>query len=65
MKKNNFLTFLFACIPGAGQMYYGYMRRGLSMILIFCLTCMVATLLRRCSCFRRWCGCIPSLTPTT
>ena len=26
-------------------MYYGYMRRGLSMILIFCLTCMVATLL--------------------
>ena len=30
MKKNGFLTFIFACIPGAGQMYYGYMQRGLS-----------------------------------
>ena len=37
MKKNAFLTFIFACIPGAGQMYYGYMKRGLSMITFFCL----------------------------
>lgn len=37
MKKNPILTFLFACIPGAGQMYYGYMQRGLSMISLFCL----------------------------
>lgn len=37
MKKNPILTFLFACIPGAGQMYYGYMQRGLSMITLFCL----------------------------
>ena len=39
MKKNGFLTFIFACIPGAGQMYYGYMQRGLSitMMLILCL----------------------------
>lgn len=36
MKKNPILTFLFACIPGAGQMYYGYMQRGLSMITLFC-----------------------------
>lgn len=36
MKKNAFLTFLFACIPGAGQMYYGYMQRGLSLITLFC-----------------------------
>lgn len=36
MKKNGLLTFLFACIPGAGQMYYGYMQRGLSMISLFC-----------------------------
>lgn len=36
MKKNPVLTFLFACIPGAGQMYYGYMQRGLSMIALFC-----------------------------
>ena len=35
MKKNVFLTFIFACIPGAGQMYYGYMQRGLSLITMF------------------------------
>lgn len=35
MKKNALLTFLFACIPGAGQMYYGYMQRGLSLISMF------------------------------
>lgn len=35
MKKNRFLTFIFACIPGAGQMYYGYMQRGLSLITMF------------------------------
>ena len=32
MKKNGILTLLFACIPGAGQMYQGYMKRGLSLI---------------------------------
>ena len=32
MKKNAFLTFIFACIPGAGQMYYGYMKRGTSLL---------------------------------
>jgi hypothetical protein len=35
MKKNGFLTFIFACIPGASQMYYGYMQRGLSLITMF------------------------------
>lgn len=35
MKKNGFLTFIFACIPGAGQMYYGYMQHGLSLITMF------------------------------
>jgi len=37
MKKNPVLTFIFACLPGAGQMYYGYMQRGLSLITLFCL----------------------------
>ena len=37
MKKNGILTFLFAFIPGAGQMYQGYMKRGLSLITAFCL----------------------------
>lgn len=36
MKKSQLLTVIFACIPGAGQMYYGYMQRGLSLICIFC-----------------------------
>ena len=37
MKKNGILTLLFAFIPGAGQMYQGYMKRGLSLITMFCL----------------------------
>lgn len=43
MKKNGFLTFIFACIPGAGQMYYGYMQRGLSIAMILILCVMAAT----------------------
>ena len=34
-EKNGILTLLFACIPGAGQMYQGYMKRGLSLITMF------------------------------
>lgn len=36
MKKNVFLTFCFACIPGTGAMYLGYMKRGLSQLVLFC-----------------------------
>ena len=32
MKKNGILTLLFAFIPGAGQMYQGYMKRGLCLL---------------------------------
>lgn len=35
MKKNLFFTFCFSFIPGAGQMYQNYMKRGLSMMCIF------------------------------
>ena len=34
-KKSGFLTFCFSFIPGAGQMYLGYMKRGLSLMLVF------------------------------
>ncbi len=44
MKRNAFLTFLFALIPGAGQMFQGYMKRGLSLILMFVLPIMVGAL---------------------
>lgn len=44
MLKNGFLTLLFAFIPGAGQMYQGYMKRGLSLILMCCAIGAVAAL---------------------
>lgn len=34
MKKSLFLTFCFSFIPGAGQMYQNYMKRGLSLMCI-------------------------------
>ena len=43
MKKNGILTLLFAFIPGAGQMYQGYMKRGLSLITMFCLFIIVGS----------------------
>lgn len=45
MKKNGIPTLLFACIPGAGQMYQGYMKRGLSLITLFFLCIMAGMLL--------------------
>ena len=44
MLKNGFLTLLFAFIPGAGQMYQGYMKRGLSLVLMCCAIVVVAML---------------------
>lgn len=35
MKKNLLLTFMFSFIPGAGQMYQEYMKRGLSIMVLF------------------------------
>lgn len=43
--KNGILTLIFAFIPGAGQMYQGYMKRGLSLIGMFCAGCAMAILL--------------------
>lgn len=34
-KKKGFWTFCFSLIPGAGEMYLGFMKRGLSMMCIF------------------------------
>ena len=41
MMKNGILTFIFAFCPGAGQMYQGYMKRGLSLITMFCLSIVI------------------------
>lgn len=45
MMKNGILTFIFAFCPGAGQMYQGYMKRGLSLITMFCVAFGAGTLL--------------------
>ena len=44
MKKNGILTLLFAFIPGAGQMYQGYMKRGLSLVLMTAAICIAAVI---------------------
>lgn len=35
--KSGFLTFVFACIPGAGQMYQGLFKKGVSLMAVFFL----------------------------
>lgn len=34
-KKSGFLTFCFSLIPGAGEMYMGFMKQGLSIMFVF------------------------------
>lgn len=41
--KNKFLLFITACIPGCGQMYQGYMKRGVSILSLFSAIIAVAT----------------------
>lgn len=41
MKRNTFFTYLFSLCPGAGQMFQGYMKRGLSHILLFIIPIML------------------------
>lgn len=49
MKKNLFLTFCFSFIPGAGQMYQNYMKRGLSLMclggLLFAMSVLLNTVI--------------------
>ena len=41
--KNGFLLFLTSCLSGCGQMYQGYMKRGVSLLLSFFLVIFVST----------------------
>lgn len=34
-KKNGFLTFIFSLLPGAGEMYMGFMKQGVSLMAMF------------------------------
>lgn len=45
MKKNGFFTFCFSFIPGAGQMYQNYMKRGLSIMCIAGVLLILAAML--------------------
>lgn len=45
MRKNGLLTVLFSFVPGAGQMYQGYMKRGLSQITAFVVFIMIGAML--------------------
>lgn len=44
MKKNGFLTFCFSFIPGAGQMYQGYMKKGMSLMTLLAIFIAIASL---------------------
>ena len=53
--KNGFLLFIASCLSGCGQMYQGYMKRGVSLLLAFVLVIFVSTYFLswgrwRCSC---------------
>ena len=45
MRKNGFFTFCFSFIPGAGQMYQGYMKRGASILGILTILCMLTVII--------------------
>lgn len=34
-KKSSFLTFCFSCMPGAGQMFLGFFKEGISLMVMF------------------------------
>ncbi|MCM1136594.1 MAG: hypothetical protein NC400_13600 [Clostridium sp.] len=40
-KKNRFLTFCFSLIPGAAEMYMGFMKTGLCLMLLFAILIML------------------------
>ena len=44
-RKHGFLLFIAACIPGCGEMYQGYMKRGVSILTAFCAVFALAVFL--------------------
>ena len=44
-RKHGLLLFIAACIPGCGQMYQGYMKRGISILTAFCAVFALAVFL--------------------
>ena len=46
-KKSKFLTFCFSVIPGAAQMYMGFMKMGVSLMALFALIILFAVWLNQ------------------
>ena len=46
-KKNRFLTVCFSCLPGAAEMYMGFMKMGVSLMLLFFLVCILSAWLNQ------------------
>ena len=46
VKKNNFFTFIFSFLPGAAEMYLGFMKNGFSILAVFALLCGAITTMR-------------------
>lgn len=46
-KKSRFLTFCYSTIPGAAQMYMGFMKMGISIMVLFILIIMVSVWLNQ------------------
>ncbi len=44
-QRNKFMTFLFSLIPGCGQMFMGFMKRGLSLLALFIAGITVSSIL--------------------
>ena len=44
-KKNTFFTFIFSFIPGAAEMYMGFMKSGLSLLVAFIIPILVTGML--------------------
>jgi len=45
-EKNKFLTFVFSLMPGAGHMYLGFMKIGISLMAVFLFLIFLSTWLR-------------------
>ncbi len=45
-KKNKFLTFCFSFMPGAGEMYMGFFKTGISLMCLFLFSVVVLSVLR-------------------
>lgn len=42
-KRNGFLTFCFSCLPGAGQMFLGFFKEGVSLMAVFFGVCLLVS----------------------